>query len=103
MISFLNFAMIIEQKSLDVFLNSEKKKEKKDYNNNIYYFYIYIECSQYIYKKKKKQLNLKMGEQWQLVDNIFKQSSTSSTLPYFLEIEEFLTNLIPLICRSFLD
>jgi len=30
---FLKFAMIIEQKSLDVFLDSEK-----DYDNNIYYY-----------------------------------------------------------------
>jgi len=30
---FLKFAMIIEQKSLDVSLDSEK-----DYDNNIYYF-----------------------------------------------------------------
>jgi len=42
-----------------------------------------------------------MGEQRQLVDNIFKQSSTSSTVPYFVGIAEFLTNVIPLICRSF--
>ena len=41
------------------------------------------------------------GEQRQLVDNIFKQSSTSSTVPYFVGIAEFLTNVIPLICRSF--
>jgi len=41
------------------------------------------------------------GEQRQLVDNIFKQSSTSSTLPYYVGIAEFLTNVIPLICRSF--
>jgi len=33
MISFLKFAMIIKQKSLDVSLDSEK-----DYDNNIYYF-----------------------------------------------------------------
>ena len=32
---FLKFAMIIEQKSLDVSLDSEK-----DYDNNIYYFMI---------------------------------------------------------------
>ena len=41
------------------------------------------------------------GEQRQLVDNIFKQSSTSSTVPYFVGNTEFLTNVIPLICRSF--
>jgi len=41
------------------------------------------------------------GEQRQLVYNIFKQSSTSSTVPYFVGIAEFLTNVIPLICRSF--
>ena len=41
------------------------------------------------------------GEQRQLVDNIFKQSSTSSTVQYFAGIVEFLTNVIPLICRSF--
>ena len=40
-------------------------------------------------------------EQRQLVGNIFKQSSTSSTVPYFVGIVEFLTNIIPLICRSF--
>jgi len=31
----------------------------------------------------------------------FKQSSTSSTVPYFVGIVEFLTNVIPLICRFF--
>ena len=41
------------------------------------------------------------GEQRQLVDNIFKQSSTSSTVQHFAGIVEFLTNVIPLICRSF--
>jgi len=51
---------------------------------------------QYIQKIKVND-----GEQRQLVDNIFKQSSTSSTVPYFVGIAEFLTNVIPLICRSF--
>ena len=49
----------------------------------------------------KKKLKLIIREQRQLVDNIFKQSSTSSTIPYFVRIAEFLTNVIPLICRSF--
>ena len=40
-------------------------------------------------------------EQRQLIDNIFKQSSTSSTVTYFMGIAEFLINVIPLICRSF--
>ena len=49
----------------------------------------------------KKKLKLIIREQRQLVDNIFKQSSTSSIVPYFVGIAEFLTNVIPLICRSF--
>ena len=48
-----------------------------------------------------KKIKLNDREQRQLVDNIFKQSSTSSTIPYFVRIAEFLTNVIPLICRSF--
>ena len=52
-------------------------------------------CS--IYEKIK----LNDVKQRQLVDNIFKQSSTSSTVPYFVGIAEFLTNVIPLICRSY--
>ena len=40
-------------------------------------------------------------EQRQFADNIFKQSSTSSIVPYFAGITEFLTNVIPLIYRSF--
>ena len=48
-----------------------------------------------------QKINVNDGEQRQLVDNIFKQSSTSSTVPYFVGIAEFLTNVIPLICRSF--
>ena len=48
-----------------------------------------------------KKIKLNDGEQRQLVDNIFKQSSTSSTVPYFVGIAEFLTNVIPFICRSF--
>lgn len=90
---FLKFAMIIEQKSLDVSTDSEK-----DYDNNIYYFILSaLLGGRSIYEKIK----LNDGEQRQLVDNIFKQSSTSSTVPYFVGIAEFLTNVIPFICRSF--
>jgi len=85
--------MIIEQKSLDVSLNSEK-----DYDNNIYYFILSaLLGGRSIYEKIK----VNDGEQRQLVDNIFKQSSISLTVPYFVGIAEFLTNVIPLIFRSF--
>jgi len=85
--------MIIEQKSLDVSLDSEK-----DYDNNIYYYILSaLLGGRSIYSKIK----VNDGEQRQLIDNIFKQSSTSSTVPYFVGIAEFLTNVIPLICRSF--
>ena len=95
MISFLKFTMIIEQKSLDVSLDSEKDYD----NNNIYYFIlIALLGGRSIYEKKIK---VNDGEQRQLFDNIFKQSSTSSIIPYFVGIAEFLTNVIPLICRSF--
>eukprot|EP00833_Pecoramyces_ruminatium_P009598 jgi/Orpsp1_1/1183630/evm.model.c7180000086049.1 len=40
------------------------------------------------------------GEQRQLVGKIF-QSSTESTILYFVEIAEFLTNIIPFVCQSF--
>ena len=91
---FLKIAMIIEQKFLDFSLDSEK-----DYNNNIYYFILNALLSgRSIYEKIK----VNDGEQRQLVDNIFKQSSTSSTVPYFMGIAEFLTNVIPLICQSFM-
>ena len=43
---------------------------------------LFLEGVQYIQK-----LNLMMGEQRQLVDNIFKQNSTSLTVPYFVGIE----------------
>jgi len=78
---------------LNVSLDSEK-----DYDNNIYYFILSaLLGGRSIYKKIK----VYDEEQRQLVDNIFKQSSTSSTVPYFVGIAEFLTNVIPLICRSF--
>jgi len=87
------FAMIIEQKSLDVSFDSEK-----DYDNNIYYFILSaLLGGRSIYSKIK----LNDGEQKQLVDNIFKQSSTSSIVPYFVGIAEFLINVIPFICRYF--
>jgi len=90
---FLKFAMIIEQKSLDVSLDSEK-----DYENNIYYYILSaLLGGRSIYSKIK----VNDGEERQLVNNIFKQSSTSSTVPYFVGIAEFLTNVIPLICLSF--
>jgi len=54
MISFLEFAMIIEQKSLDVSLDSEK-----DYCNNIYYFILSaLLVGGSIYKKKLKLMML---------------------------------------------
>jgi len=88
---FLKFAMIVEQKSLNVSLDSEK-----DYDNNIYYFILSALLGGHsIYEKIK----VNDGKQRQLIDNIFKQSSTSSTVPYFVGIAEFLTNVIPLICR----
>ena len=88
---FLKFTMIIEQKSLDVSLDSEKDYD----NNNIYYFILSaLFGGRSIYEKIK----VNDGEQRQLVDNIFKQSSTSSTVSYFVRIAEFLTNVIPLIC-----
>ena len=72
--------------------------QKKDYDINIYYFILSaLLDGRLIYEKIK----LNDGEQRQLVDNIFKQSSTSSIVPYFVGIAEFLTNVIPLICRSF--
>jgi len=78
---------------LDVSLDSEK-----DYDNNIYYFILSaLLGGRSIYEKIK----LNDEEQRQLVDNIFKQSSTSSTIPYYVGIAEFLTNVIPLICQSF--
>ena len=90
---FLKFAMIIEQKSLDVSLDSEK-----DYDNNIYYFILStLLGGRSIYEKIK----LNDRKQRQLVDNIYKQNSSSSTVPFFVGIVEFLTNVIPLICRSF--
>jgi len=93
MISLLKFVMIIEQKSLNASLDSEK-----DYDNNIYYFILSaLLGGRSIYEKIK----LNDGEQRQLVDNIFKQSSTSSIVPYFVGIAEFLTKVISLICRSF--
>jgi len=78
---------------MDVSLDSEK-----DYDNNIYYYILSAllgGCS--IYEKIK----LNDVEQRQLVDKTFKQNSASSTNPYFVGIAEFLTNVIPLICRSF--
>jgi len=64
-------------------------------DNNILYFILStLLGGRSIYEKIK----LNDGEQRQLVDNIFKQSSTSSTVPYFVWIAEFLTNVIPLIC-----
>ena len=91
---FLKFSMIIEQKSLDVSLDSEK-----DYGNNIYYFI--LQCSSWRGVQYIKKLKVNDGDQRQLVDNIFKQSSISSIVPYYVEIAEFLTNVISLICRSF--
>ncbi|KAG4104979.1 hypothetical protein H8356DRAFT_1418955 [Neocallimastix lanati (nom. inval.)] len=63
---------------------------EKDYDNNIYDF---------IWSALLVGLN--DVEQRQLVNNIFKQSSILSTVPYFVGIALFLTNVIPLICRSF--
>jgi len=60
---FLKFAMIIEQKSLDVSLDSEK-----DYDNNIYYFILSALLGRRsIYEKIK----VNDGEQRQLVYFIF--------------------------------
>ena len=71
---------------------------EKDYDNNIYYFILRaLLGGRSLYSKIK----VNDGEQRQLVDNIFKQSSTSLIIPYFVGIAEFLTNVIHLICRSF--
>jgi len=70
---------------LDVSLDSEK-----DYDNNIYYYILSALLGRRsIYSKIK--VNDEEQRKW--VDNIFKQSSTSSIVPYFMGIEEFLTNV----------
>jgi len=62
---FLKFAMIIEQKYLNVSLDSEK-----DYDNNIYYFILSaLLGGSSIYEKIK--LNDGEQRQLQLVNNIF--------------------------------
>ena len=87
--------MIIEQKSLNISLDLDSEK---DYVDIIYYFILSaLLGGRSIYSKIK----VKDGEQRQLVDIIFKHSSTSSTVPYFVGIAEFLTNEISVICRSF--
>jgi len=71
-----------------------------DYDNNIYYFILSALLGERsIYKKIK----VNDGEQRQLVNNIFKQSSTSSTVPYFVGIAEFLTNGNTINLSIFLD
>ena len=40
-----------------------------------------------------EKIKVNDGEQRQLVDNIFKQSSTLSIVPYFVGIAELLTNV----------
>ena len=67
---------------------------EKDYDNNIYYFILSALLGG---RSKYSKIKVSDGEQRQLVDNIFKQSSTSSTVSYFVGIAEFLTNVIPLI------
>ena len=82
--------MVISQKSFRLIMVLDK-----DYDNNIYYFILSaLLDGRSIYEKIK----LNDGEQRQLIDNIFKKSSTSSTIPYFVGIAEFLTNVIPIIC-----
>jgi len=88
MISFLKFAMIIEQKnSLDVSLDSEK-----DYDNNIYYYILSALLggrSIYIYiKKKKKKLKMMMWNKDSELTIFLNKVQLSSMIPY-------------LICRSF--
>jgi len=62
---FLTFAMIIEQKFLDISLDSDSEK---DYDNNIYYYILSAFLGlRSIYEKIK----INDGEHRQLVDNIF--------------------------------
>ena len=75
------FAMIIEQKSLDVSFDSEK-----DYDNNIYYFILSaLLGGRSIYSKIK----LNDGEQKQLVDNIFKQVQLRRLFRILWELRSF--------------
>jgi hypothetical protein len=70
--------MIIEQKSLKVSLDSEM-----DYDNNIYYF---ILSALFGGRSICEKIKVNDEEPRQLVDDIIKQSSTSSTVPYFVGI-----------------
>ena len=89
---FLQFSLIAVDKSLDVSFDSEN-----DYEDNINYFVLSsLLGGTSVYEK----LKLNTGEQRQLVDNIFKKS-TESTVPYFVCLAEFLTNVIPIICQHF--
>eukprot|EP00833_Pecoramyces_ruminatium_P008860 jgi/Orpsp1_1/1182892/evm.model.c7180000083093.1 len=79
---------------IESLLNNIPRLSHFSWTKGMSFFRKEIKCS--IYKK----LKLENGEQRQLVDKIF-QSSTESTVPYFVGIAEFLTNIMPFVCQSF--
>jgi len=92
---FLKFAMIIEQKYLNVSLDSEK-----DYDNNIYYFILSaLLGGSSIYEKIK--LNDGEQRQLQLVNNIFWTKFNFVNCSVFCGDCGISNKRIPLICRPF--
>ncbi len=90
---FINFSLIVEQKSLDVLIESEKDFED---NINFYVLYILLGGSTIF-----EILDFNSEERRHLTEYIFHKLKSSFLYPYFVGLAEFLTNAMPIVSRFF--
>ena len=90
---FINLSIIVRQKSLNVSTDSEK-----DFEDNINF---YVLCILLGGNTIFEILDLNSEERRRFINDIFHESESSFLYPYFVGLAEFLTNVMPVVSRSF--
>jgi len=92
---FINFSLIVYEKSLNFFDNLENDFED---NLNFYVMYLFIGGNTIF-----ETLHIRSEERKRIINNIFQNQSRESTLPYpyAVGLAMFLTNVVPIVIGDF--
>lgn len=92
---FINFSLIVHEKSLNISDNSEK-----DFEDNLNF---YVLCLLLGGNAVFENLHISSGERRRYINNIFENASRESSFPYpfVVGLAEFLTNVMPIVNCDF--
>jgi len=92
---FINFSLIVHEKSLNILDNSEK-----DFEDNLNF---YVLCLLLGGNAVFENLHIRSGERRRYINNVFQYASRESSFPYpyAVGLAEFLTNVMPIVIFDF--